>query len=213
MQRYENNIKRKVGLPIWKTGENSIGSTLSYIYFAQQFGEVILLMPDQSIREDLDLLILPGGADVAPQRYGEFPNFLTGKPDLQKEYFDVWALPQYIALGVPIAGVCRGHQSLAIHFGSKLYQHMNHETNKTEDPFKCVHKAKIDTNALPNFQQFVDKDILDINSRHHQTVNEGSMPGCLTVIARHSEDNHVEAFTHKTLPIVGFQWHPKSLGL
>lgn len=96
---------RKIGVPLWKVGDSSFGSTWSYLQFASRYGEVIPLMPKHTVREDLDLLILPGGADVDPLRYGQIPNFFTGKPDAFKEYFDKAYLQQYIDAGVPIFGI------------------------------------------------------------------------------------------------------------
>ena len=97
--------KKKIGLPFWKTGDNSIGATLAYITFAEQFGEVIPLMTQHTIRTDLDLLILPGGPDISPMMYDEMPGYNTSKPDLQKDYFDKIYLPQYIGAKVPIFGI------------------------------------------------------------------------------------------------------------
>jgi len=217
---------KKIGIPISKLGENSVGLTLSYLQFASQFGEAILLLPDAPIRADLDMILLQGGADVDAQRYGQFPSYLTGKPDIYKEYFDTEVLPEYIANGVPVFGICRGIQTLAVHFGGKLYQHMVHETNKAEDPYKIVHKIKLDTGNFSNWARFVlPEDIqrrtpvnnvrvvpkLDVNSRHHQSVKETSLPDDLVVIARHEKDNHVEMIAHRTLPVVGVQFHCEDL--
>lgn len=202
---------RKIGIPLWKTGENSLGSTLAYIMFAEQFGEVIPLMPEHTIREDLDLLITVGGADKLPSSYGECPGYFTQKPDLQKEYFDSHYLPNYIDLEIPIFSICRGAQAIATHFGSKLIQHMDHETNKADDPYKCVHKIKFDILNFWNKSRFTNSLSVDVNSRHHQTIRESTIPDCLSVIARHETDNHVEMIAHKSLPIVGVQFHPEDI--
>lgn len=95
----------KIGIPVWKVGENSLGSTVSYVEYAERFGEVVLLSPEHEPKLDLDLLILPGGADVDPARYKQKPNWYTGKPDLIKEYFDRKYLPIYVANRVPILGI------------------------------------------------------------------------------------------------------------
>lgn len=203
--------QKLIGIPVWKTGENSVGVTLSYILFAEQFGEVVMLMPHHRIREDLDLLLLPGGVDCDPRTYGERPSYMTQKPDLQKEYFDRVMLPKYINNRTPILGICRGIQSLAIQFGGKLIQHMYHETNKPEDPSKAVHKIKIDRVSFSGHSNFTNHEIMEVNSRHHQTVDESSLPDSVAVIARHWKDNHVEAIAHKTLPISAVQFHPEDL--
>jgi len=196
---------------MWMTGANSIGSTISYIMYAEQFGEVIPLMPTHTVREDLDLLITVGGSDKNPSAYGEAPGYFTQKPDLHKEYFDYQYLPQYIELGIPVFSICRGAQAIATNFGAKLIQHMDHETNKPEDPYKCVHKIKFDALSFWNKSRFTNLSTLNVNSRHHQTINEGTIPDCISVIARHESDNHIEMIAHNSLPIVGVQFHPEDI--
>lgn len=202
---------KKIGIPAWKTGENSVGSTLSYVMFAEQYGEVVFLMPNHEPRLDLDLLIVPGGPDIDPRSYGQRPSYMTGKPDLQKEYFDTIYLPQYLAARVPTFGICRGEQAIAVWAGGQLIQHMSHETNKPEDPYKCVHKINLDVNAFPRWREFSKTTLIEVNSRHHQAVMEGSLPENMFVIARHEKDGHVEMIAHKTLPIVGIQAHPEDI--
>ena len=209
--------KKKIGLVASKTGENSFGSTINYIMFAERFGEVILLMPDHEVRDDLDLLILPGGADVSVARYGQTPNWFTGKPDIFKEHFDEVYLPQYIANGTPICAICRGFQSLYVTLGGSLIQHMNHETNDmAKDQFSAVH----DMMLLPNFTsrtQFTDKVKLPINSRHHQIIDVATCPEDLSIVGVHckfrsnNSDGSPEMYLHDDLPIVGFQFHPEDV--
>ena len=202
---------KKIGLPLWKIGENSFGSTLSYMVYFSKFGEVIPLMPNCSINTELDLLVLPGGADVDPDRYGEYPNFYTSKPDIYKEYFDKNKLPLYIEAGVPVLGICRGHQSLAVHFGSKLIQDMMHETNKENDPCVVVHPIIFDKVAMNMNVEFPEDGTIEVNSRHHQAVHRKQLAESLTPLAYHPGDGLVEMFCHKTLPIVGVQWHPEDV--
>lgn len=201
---------KKIGIPISKLGENSVGLTLSYLEFAAQFGEVHLLLPDSHIRKDLDMILLTGGADIDTARYNERPSYFTGKPDIYKEYFDVNILPEYIGMGIPVVGLCRGEQSLAVHFNCKLIQHMSHETNKPEDPYKCVHKVDLDILSFYNWREYSNVAVLEVNSRHHQAVLEDSMPEELTVIGRHP-DGTVEMFVHNSLPIIALQFHPEDI--
>ncbi len=76
-------MKNKViGIPGWKTGDNSFGIGVSYAEFLSQFGSVRILMPgDAEQIPELDLLVLSGGADVLPTTYGAAPSFRIGTPN------------------------------------------------------------------------------------------------------------------------------------
>lgn len=205
---------KKIGLPLWKTGENSLGSTLSYIMYAEQFGEVVPLMPTHTIREDLDLLILVGGADVDSFTYGEVPGYFNSKPDPQKEWFDKMYLPKYIEAGVPILGICRGFQALNTVLGGKLIQHMSHETNKADDPYKTVHNMKLNVLDFWNYAQFAPRlqnrqsqMVFGVNSRHHQAIDPRFVGEGLSALATHEKDGTIEMIAHDTLPIIGCQFH------
>ena len=205
---------KKIGLPFWKVGDNSFGSTLNYIMYAERFGEVIPLMPNHTVREDLDLLILPGGADIDPLRFNQTPGWYTGKADMFKEHFDKVYLPQYINNNTPILGICRGHQSLWVEFGGELIQNFNHETNDySKDQYSPVHGMSF-TNEFYNKHEFSIKFSVDVNSRHHQVCEPTKVPKDLQILAVHTatknyRDNAVEMFAHKQLPIVGIQSHPE----
>ena len=70
----------RIGLTAWKTGENSFGASISYMDYLKAFGDVDLLLPWSDINHHLDLIVLPGGPDVNPNRYGQIPDFFTSKP-------------------------------------------------------------------------------------------------------------------------------------
>ena len=203
--------RKKIGIALWKIGENSFGSTLSYLTYMDRFGEVIPLMPKHSIRKDLDLLVLPGGPDVDPLRYGEAPDFFTSKPDTFKEYFDVTYLPKYIEAGVPVMGICRGMQSLAVSFSGKLIQDMSHETNKENDPYAVVHEIQFEEESFECKIGVPANNVMSVNSRHHQAVSRRYLPECFAVMASHKTDNTIEMIAHRTMPIVGVQWHPEDV--
>lgn len=204
-------MAKKIGLPLWNIN-GVFGSTIPYIRFAESFGEVIPLMPQHELRTDLDLLILPGGADVNPERYNQRPNYYTQKPDVFKEYFDKHYLPKYIKAGIPIAGICRGMQTIFVHMGGSLIQHMYHETNDMEidGGTRLVHKVQVFNH--PANKKFIGKS-LGVNSRHHQMIFSGdvSKAGFEKLATHKQQTSHIEAIIHRKLPIVAFQFHPEDI--
>jgi gamma-glutamyl-gamma-aminobutyrate hydrolase PuuD len=100
---------KRIGIVGWKTGDNSFGATVPYLRFFSQFGVVEIIMPNETdIREDLDLLVLPGGPDVDPMRYlteNDALSFDMGKQCPFRERFDQILLPKYIDQRVPLFGI------------------------------------------------------------------------------------------------------------
>ena len=195
-----------VGIPGWLQGTSGWGIPLTYLQFMRDSllcDDLRVLTLHGPIYTDLDLLILPGGADVNPARYGDPPSFYTDKPDLIKEYFDVHILPEYINRGTPVFGICRGAQTLAVHFGCKLVQDMDHETNPLEDPYKGVHQILV----------IEGNKKVKVNSRHHQSIYKYSTEKTpVKLLAVHStQSHHIEAIRVQGYKIAAVQYHPEDL--
>jgi gamma-glutamyl-gamma-aminobutyrate hydrolase PuuD len=198
-----------IGIPGWLVGPNSFGVTVSYLnYLRETFNlpDIMILFPETPLITDLDLLVLPGGSDINPARYGAIPSFSTDKPDTFKEYFDTMILPEYIASKTPIFGICRGLQTICIHFGAELLQDMYHETNSVENPYEAVHEL-----AIAPFNKNQNRKI-KVNSRHHQSVKMPGNDSLIEVVAMHAKyPQHVEAIKIKGYPIVAVQYHCEDL--
>jgi len=210
-----------IGIPGWKVGDNSFGVTLPYMEFFEQYGIVKVLTLTEEVDNSIDLLVIPGGSDIDPLRYGAKPNFNNTRPDPIKEYFDVKILPQYIKANVPIFGICRGIQTIAVLFGGVLIQHLyNHESNDSLDRAKAVHNMIVTNHKLEselvNFKNGYNKGKgIKVNSLHHQCVSSKNLPDCLEVIATYvGKSNYVsiEAIKHSSLPIMAVQYHPEEMG-
>jgi len=98
--------------------------------------------------------------------------------------------------------------------GGKLIQHMSHETNKPEDPYKTMHNIKINAIDFWNFSEFAPvmqnrqpQRVYGVNSRHHQAIDPRFLGEGLSVLATHEKDNTIELIAHNTLPIIGIQSH------
>lgn len=213
---------KKIGIVGWSLGENSFGVTKTYLQYFSQYGQVEIITPSNSIRKDLDLIVLPGGADISPKTYGQYPGFLTGNPDVFKEHFMNINLPKYIENGSKIFGICLGLQQIGVHFGASMIQDISlyHEYSKERNDL--VHKIKISESILEMMSEedksmFIkntkEKKIkyIEVNSMHHQVINKEAFPDCLEALAISFDDNYVEAIRHKELPIYGVQWHPEEI--
>ena len=214
--------KKKIGIVGHFVGANTFGITKPYMQFFQNFGKVILLSPwDTEIIPDLDLLVLPGGPDVDPFRYleaGDYLSLYTGQPCMVREKFDRELLPLYIENQTPIFGICRGLQTLAVHFGAKLTQQIawDHEDTPDHDRRKLVHKVKVHEAAqlIPD----LDTKDFEVNSLHHQAVENCPVNASILFTHRQkgqkfNEQGIIEGLTwFPNYPAHAVQWHPKLWG-
>lgn len=198
---------KKIGIVGWNQGENSFGASKSYLTWLGQFGIVHILTPQNGIVEDLDLLVLPGGADLAPQSYGEVPGYYTGNTDVMKQYFYDNNLDKYINAGIPIFGICLGFQQLCAKFGGKLAQHVPYPySNKYRG--ELVEKMVFNPHSSANL--FLENNTIpkkyEINSIHHQGCHY--LPDTVEVLGISDDMNNIEAarFSDK---IFGTQYHPE----
>ena len=198
---------KKIGIVGWKTGENSFGVSVPYIDWLSNFGIVHILSPQKGIVEDLDLLVLPGGADIAPQSFGEVPGFHTSNTDVMKQYFFDNNLDKYLANNTPIFGICLGFQQLCVKFGGKLEQHY---------PFNYSSKGRHDKVDTLAFEQQMYNIVLkssipakyEVNSLHHQGCF--SLPNPFNVLAREKTYGNIE-IARFVENVYGVQYHPEEI--
>lgn len=186
-------------------GNNNVFGQKAYINYFKHFGNIIVINPRQdTIIPQLDLLVLPGGLDVSPYRYKEISDpELCGEPNPWFEWFDMVVLPKYIDNKIPIYGICRGMQTLNVHFGGTLHQNIENHPYSTKSRDELVHSV---------FDNITNK-IHKVNSLHHQAVKVlgNDLIPILTEVVRKSDTALIESFAHKTLPIYGEQFHPEEL--
>jgi len=166
-------------------------------------------MPRQEIFEKTKLLILPGGMDVSPMRYGEIPAVSCGPSDPHLEYFDTFFLRKFIERGTPVFGICRGFQTLNVFFEGRLIQHLRTHPNSGEYRENLVHKV-----YSPDFSAKKGTGtLLEVNSLHHQAVPEEFLgEGLTSLLGCNTQEGFIsEAFIHNSLPIAGVQWHPEEI--
>lgn len=156
---------------------------------------------------DYDGLVIPGGWDIDPARYGCENCGSEGiRDDLDTLQFA--ALDAFVQAGKPVLGICRGHQLICAYFGKPLIQHLptaEHHVRVPGSEEETVHSAA----AIPGSRLFrLYGEQLVVNSSHHQAAAE--VPEGLRVTAL-SDDGVIEGLEHKTLPLFSVQWHPERM--
>lgn len=146
--------------------------------------KVVLLRNDEDpakidIRlSEIDGLLLPGGDDVAPARYGEEPHEKLGPVDEAFDAFEFRLLQAARERQLPVLGICRGHQVMNVFLGGSLYQdipsqltssspvmHRNRVNGKNTF---CEHPLIVATGSV--FCAIVGSTPLTVNTFHHQGI-------------------------------------------
>lgn len=185
----------------------------SYARGVQRAGGVPVLLtresdPDEVVAR-LDGLLLSGGADINPARYGQSPAGAK-TPDDERDAFELALLAGARARDLPVLGVCRGCQLLNVFYGGTLIQDL--------PSVEIVHPRYRPDARLPQHGVTVEEGSLlaslypttvQVNSRHHQAVDR--LGEGLRVNA-HATDGTIEGIERPGEPVLGVQWHPEAMG-
>lgn len=163
-----------------------------------------LYLPEASAA-GFDALLLTGGGDLDPARYGEEDRACCGI-DAARDEKELALIRAFAAAGKPVLGICRGHQLLNVFFGGTLVQHLpNAPEHGNPGKGDQVH----DTMAVPGcFLDRVYGNHFQVNSAHHQGL--GRIGDGLRAV-QHTPDGLAEGICHESLPIWGVQWHPERM--
>ena len=167
-----------------------------------------------------DGLLMTGGDDVAPERYGEQSHPATVEIEPAVDDFEMALVRAARARDLPIFAICRGIQVMNVACGGTLVQDIPSQINgalphKLEtpphEPYDLAHEIWLEKDSLLSrlmAERLSDSDSCDVNSRHHQAV-KAVAPG-FTVTAT-APDGLVEAIEDPAARFcLGVQWHPEN---
>jgi len=167
------------------------------------------------VLKGLDGLVLSGGGDVHPARYGQDQLGLSKGIDAERDAFETALIEGAIAARIPLFGICRGCQILNVALGGTLYQDLQAELPgralqhgyADHDPGR-FHGVGLDSGSW--LADAAGRYRVTVNSHHHQAVREPG-PG-VRVVARAVDGvgEAIEAPPSVGLAI-GVQWHPERL--
>jgi gamma-glutamyl-gamma-aminobutyrate hydrolase PuuD len=159
----------------------------------------------------VDGLVLTGGGDVAPSRYGSEDDDLTSNTDASRDATDLALVRAALDQDLPILATCRGAQVLNVALGGTLVADVPTATGARHGWAACfaetVHAVRLDPTS--RLAAMVGATEIQVNSLHHQAV---AVPGEGVRAVGWAPDGTVEAVEVDGHPeVVAVQWHPELL--
>lgn len=164
-----------------------------------------------------DGLLLAGGVDIDPYRFGAAPDPDLGLVDRARDAFELALYRAFRDMGKPVLGICRGIQLVNVAHGGSLHQHLGSVAGTEQHRQKDTTGAPLQRVTLAEGSRLAEAfDSLDlrVNSFHHQAVDH--VGDGLRVTAR-ADDGIVEAVEVEDRAVgrtpggfvVAVQWHPE----
>ena len=199
-------------------GENTCKLASGYYRSIQKAGGVPVIIPpladtDSIINtlEHIDGLVLSGGADYNPLYGGEEPIPALGGINSERDLPELLITRLAYNRQIPILGICRGIQTLAMALGGKVRQDISQSAVKHSqdaDRSEPTHSVTVEQGSTL-FNIYNKEERLFVNSFHHQAVGDAGQKFRVTATAPDGTIEAIESTEYKS--ILGVQWHPECL--
>ncbi len=198
---------------VWHTRADLLPT--EYAVTVEAAGGVPLLLPPVALPDAaaqvvsrIDALIVAGGADVDPGRYDATPHERTSGWQPDRDAWELALLTGAAEAGLPVLGICRGMQLMAVHAGGTLDQHtpdlVGHDTHSPGgDAYGTV---EVETRAGSRLAGLVGARV-EVSCHHHQSV--ASHPG-FSAVARASDGTLEAMEADGERFCLAVQWHPET---
>lgn len=152
-------------------------------------------------------LLLTGGGDVHPSRYGEAAAPEVYGTDQARDSYELALLEEATGQGLPVLAICRGLQLLNVFLGGTLHQHLEQADVHWQSTEPQERHHPVDLDADSRLAGILGTEPFWVNSFHHQAIDR--LAPTLSVSARHGQV--VEAAETAGSFVMGVQWHPEHL--
>lgn len=195
----------------WGTGAAAVPSP--YLDAVRRAGArpVLISAPDEGSAEEtlgpFDGLVLVGGGDVDPARYGQAQHPQVYGVDRDRDALEIRLVMEADRRGMPVLGICRGLQVVNVAFGGTLHQHLPEVPGLDRHrlaPVGVMHEVKVAESS--RLHEACGQATVEATSWHHQGIDrlgDGLVP------VAWSGDGLVEAIERPDGWVVAVQWHPE----
>lgn len=199
-------------------------AALAEAYYASiiEAGGTPLVIPPYANRDALvetlkhiDALLLTGGADIDPRYMGEEPDYaLLHAVNPKRDEQEILLARLADDRALPILGICRGIQTLAVAFGGKVYQDqyagiggelLAHDQEPI-DRHVATHDVSFVHDCM--LARLFGRESIAVNSFHHQSVSVAPAGFAVAAVSPDGVIEAMEAVDGRS--IIGVQWHPES---
>lgn len=154
-------------------------------------------------------LMLSGGGDLDPALWGELPSPRLGEITPQRDSVEMALARRALAINLPLLGICRGCQVLAVAAGGSLYQDLAGDLCHMQKAPRNYPIHAIFIEPGTRLERILGQNRIKVNSFHHQAVKQ---PGKGFLVTARAADGTVEAIESPDHGFaLGVQWHPECM--
>ncbi|TGE32863.1 gamma-glutamyl-gamma-aminobutyrate hydrolase family protein [Desulfosporosinus sp. Sb-LF] len=191
-----------------------------YVESIRKMGGIPLIVPPvQTLEEATDVLnlvhglLLTGGGDISPLYLKEVPHIGIGECFPERDFSEILLTQLALEKNLPLLGICRGIQVLAVAAGGRIYQDIpsqypsSMQHSQTAPRQYAWHDVTISEESI--LYHLFNKTKIGVNSLHHQAVSE--IPPEFIQCA-FASDGIIEGIEKSNAKFcLGVQWHPESM--
>lgn len=161
----------------------------------------------ESLLDRFDGVLLLGGGDIDPARYGQNRHERVYGVVPQRDSFELSVVRTAVGNAMPVLAICRGIQVLNVALGGSLDQHISERDGSIDHGSgteRTTHSVKIKEGSF--LERIMGSSSAVCSSHHHQALAElgkGLTP------TSWAEDGFIEAIENSNGKVIGVQWHPE----
>lgn len=181
--------------------------TANYVRYIQTANITPVITLNMEEISSCDALLLPGGGDITPAFFGE-KNHGSRNIDTELDIRQLLAFDLAVKDKRPVLGICKGMQIINVGLGGKIIQDMEPSASQRHR-YENGDKYHSTVIVCGSWLNGLYGQKACVNSAHHQAL--GSLGRGLEIVQYCPPDGCIEGIAHKTLPLIGVQWHPERI--